>query len=156
MKYPDYLMSAKRHNKACRVLQDRIEMYREQGVEDENIKFLVLNMYYLSGYIVECSLKYKIYELFGYSINAEVDDQAECAKVGINYKRQIKLHCFSRLQNLLDSKLSDISHLSEIDTVGQLLKDWNPEKRYENFEIAYQDVQNFYAHTTAFLRICAQ
>lgn len=154
MKYPEYLISAKRHNKACRVLQDRIELYKEQGIEDDNFKFLVLNLYYLSGYIVECSLKYKIYELFGYSINAEVDDAAECAKVGIDYFKQIRVHKFSRLQNLLDSRIGDFTHLSEIDSVGQLLREWHPNKRYGSFELAYQDVQEFYTHTNAFLRIC--
>ena len=152
MKYREYLISARRHNKACKVLQERIDLYDGQGINDESFKFLVLNLYYLSGYIVECSLKFKIYELFGYSINVDVNDPNECKKVGIDYRKDIRNHNLERLQELLDSKISGFTHKSTNISVDQLLVRWSPDVRYESIELKYSEIQDLYKHINSFMR----
>ncbi|WP_157822925.1 hypothetical protein, partial [Shewanella sp. Bg11-22] len=109
MKYPEYLSSARRHKQACRVLKEKLDTYAEERENDENYKHLVISLYYLSGYIIECSLKFKIFEVCGYSTEVEIDED-ECKNFGINYRKKIRVHCFHKLQNFLDSKVPDISH----------------------------------------------
>jgi hypothetical protein len=151
LKYPEYLSSAKRHNYACRVLQDKIETYANDSPNDENFNHLITSLYYLSGYIIECSLKFKIFEVISFDSNIEIDDVA-CKALGFNYRKKIQIHSFQRLQNFLDSKISDISHLSNESTIDHLLGQWNPEIRYEHLEIQYQDAKAFYKHANNFMK----
>lgn len=152
MKYPDFLSAAKRHSHVCRILQEKIDVYLENDEPyDEEVRHLVINMYYLSGYIIECSLKFKILELKGFDSEMVVDKN-ECLKIGIDYNKQFKIHRFKDLQELLDTCLSDISHESTDQKVGELLAGWDPLIRYKDSSPSYQDVKELYKHTTRFLR----
>ncbi len=151
MKYPEYLSSAKRHNHACRVLKAKLDTFDESAFDDEEFKFLVVSMYYLSGYIIECSIKFKIFELEKFDPDVEVDKE-NCTKAGIDYVKRIKTHNFSSLQNYLDSKASGLSHVSEKREINRLLNDWNPEVRYSHIDLDYGQIKEFYAHTTQYLR----
>lgn len=150
MKYPEYLSSAKRHNFACRVLQEKIETF--ENVNDDNYNHLITSLYYLSGYIIECSLKYKIFEVFSFDSDVEINDEA-CNVLGINYRKKIQVHSFEKLQNLLDSKISDISHTSNDGAIDLLLEQWNPIIRYQHLEIQYHEVKAFYNHANNFMKI---
>lgn len=150
MKYPEYLSSARRHNHACRVLKARIDSLDvEEGLEEYN--YLVSSLYYLSGYIIECAMKYKIFELCQYSLEVEVDE-AECEKVGIDYKKRIKTHNFNKLQNYLDSLISGLSHSSDDKEINKLLQNWTPELRYSYCELNYKKIEELYNHTTRYLK----
>ncbi|MFT4928215.1 MAG: LPS O-antigen subunit length determinant protein (WzzB/FepE family) [Phenylobacterium sp.] len=151
MKYPEYLSSAKRHNQACRVLKEKLESYESDNSQDEKFNNLIISLYYLSGYIIECSLKFKIFEVFSYNSNIEIDKD-ECKALGLNYNSQVKTHNFQTLQNLLDSKISDVSHISNQRVINRLSGQWGPEIRYEHRELQYQDVRAFYDHANRFLK----
>ncbi|MDN8542020.1 hypothetical protein QZH36_11310 [Erwinia sp. BC051422] len=151
MKYPDYLSSAKRHNHACRVLNEKIEIIIDNELDTDDYKFLVGSLYYLTGYIIECSLKFKIFELSNFGKEFEVND-TECNKVGINYRKQIKTHDFSKLQNSLDSLIGDMNHLSDDEEINALLRSWSPEVRYSNIAFDYSKVKELYKHTNKFLK----
>ncbi len=149
MKYTEYLSSAKRHNHACKVLKTTIDGL-ELGCQE--YKYLLINLYYLSGYVIECALKYKIYEVCGYSLTAGVDDLVECDKVGIEYKKRVKTHDFTKLQEYLSSKLSDFTFQSENVLIDCLLSNWSIDLRYENVELDYDLLKELHNHTTIFLR----
>ncbi|MFI8224190.1 hypothetical protein [Pseudomonas sp. NPDC085632] len=151
MKYTEYLISAKRHNHACRVLKAKLDTFDENDIRSEEFKFLVLSMYYLSGYIIECALKFKIFELKQYDPALEVDE-ANCTNAGINYKKRIKTHNFSSLQNYLDSLVTGLSHISDKREINRLLNDWNPEIRYSHIDLEYDQIKEFYAHSSQYLR----
>lgn len=151
MRYPEYLSSAKRHNYACRVLKAKIDSLGKEESNDDEFKFLVLSLYYLSGYIVECSLKFKIFEISQYDSCAEVN-KAECSRAGIDYTKRIKTHSFERLQEYLDSLVSGFSHVSENQGVNRLLNEWNPELRYTHIDLDYNEIKELYNHTSLFLR----
>jgi hypothetical protein len=112
----------------------------------------VLSLYYLSGYIIECSIKYKIFELENYDSNSEVNE-GECEKVGIDFKNKIKTHNFKRLQNYLDSLISDISHVSEKKAINKLMNEWTPEIRYSSIDVNYKQIIDLYSHTNKFLKM---
>lgn len=151
MKYPEYLSSAKRHNYACRVLKAKIDSLDQHEHGTEEFNFLVSSLYYLSGYVIECSIKFKIFEISNYALDVEVDE-IECEKSGIDYKKRIKTHNFQKLQNYLDSLASGLAHSSEKKEINKLLNDWNPELRYSHFEHNYTHIKEFYSHATNYLR----
>jgi len=151
LKYLEYLSAAKRHKQACRVLKEKIGTYENDSSNDENFNYLVLSLYYLSGYIIECSLKFKILELSGFDSELEVNHN-ECSKFGINYRREIKIHDFAKLQDVLDSKSTDITHESDDTEIECLLVRWDPIVRYENVSLDYQEVNSFHDHAVCFLR----
>ncbi|EMY4685425.1 hypothetical protein ABK350_001687 [Escherichia coli] len=152
MKYTEFLSSAKRHNHACRVLKEKLDSLGEDNTENVEYKFLVLSLYYLSGYIIECSIKYKIFELENYDLNSEVNE-GECEKVGIDFKNKIKTHNFKRLQNYLDSLISDVSHVSEKKVINKLMNEWTPEIRYSSIDVNYKQIKELYSHTNNFLKM---
>lgn len=151
MKYTEFLSSAKRHNHACRVLKEKLDSLGEDSAESVEYKFLVLSLYYLSGYIIECSIKYKIFELESYDLNSDVNE-GECEKAGIDYKKKIKTHNFKKLQNYLDSLISDMSHVSEKKSTNKLINEWTPEIRYSTIEVNYKQIKELYSHTNKFLK----
>lgn len=151
MKYTEFLSSAKRHNHACRVLKEKLDNLGEDNAETVEYKFLVLSLYYLSGYIIECSIKYKIFELENYNLNSEVNEE-ECEKAGIKFKQKIKTHNFQRLQNYLDSLVSDLSHVSEERAINKLMNEWTPEIRYSSVDVDYKQIKELYSHTNKFLK----
>ena len=151
MKYTEYLSSAKRHKHACQVLQEKIETYESESINDKDFKNLVVSLYYLSGYIIECSLKFKILELYGYDAEIEIDKR-ECEKIDLCFHSQIKIHCFQKLQNVLDSKTSSLSHESDVDEIEYLLNEWDPIVRYKEMLLDHQEVSAFYDHAVCFLR----
>jgi hypothetical protein len=151
VKYPEYLSSAKRHNHTCRVLKAKIDSFDIAEHNSEEFNFLVYNLYYLSGYVIECSMKFKIFELEQYSSNAEVDE-VECKKAGIDYKKRIKTHNFQRLQNYLDSLISGLSHSSGKTEINKLLNDWKPELRYSHFELNFSHIEEFHNHVSKYLQ----
>ena len=151
MKYPEYLSSAKRHNHTCKVLKAKIDSLDGNEHSNEEFKFLVSSLYYLAGYIVECSIKFKIFEMSQYDLDVEVDE-IECEKAGIDYKKRIKTHNFKKLQNYLDSLIGGLSHSSEKKEINKLLNDWNPELRYSHFELDYNQIKEFYNHTNEYLK----
>lgn len=151
LKYKDYLSSAKRHNYICKLLRDRANEFEQKDRNSQNFKHLVDNLYYLSGYVIECSLKFKIFECCGYDSELEIEEE-ECRKLGINYRKKIKTHSFTTLQNFLSSKISGISHESNNNDIIPLLENWNPEIRYEKKDLDFENVSSFYEHANQFLK----
>ena len=151
LKYNDYLNSAKRYNYTCRLLRDKAIAFDSTDRSTENFKYLIDSLYYLSGYVIECSLKFKIFECSGYDSELEIEEE-ECKKNGINYKKHIKTHSFSKLQDFLSSKTSGISHESDDHDVSTLLKNWDPGIRYEKRDLNFETVNCFYDHVSRFLK----
>lgn len=152
MKYPEYLLAAKRHNEACRVLQEKIEYCLSNGLEQGfQFQYLVMSLYYLSGYIVECSLKYKILDLLGFDITVNVD-KSGCNGSNIIKYNEIATHSFDNLQNRLSSLISDLSYESEDVQIELLLNGWDPSIRYKETAVNYPEVKELYLHTINFLR----
>ncbi len=133
------------------MLRAKLDTLEDQESNSEEFRFLVSSMYYLSGYIVECALKFKIFEIKQYDPTLDVDE-VNCANAGIDYKRRIKTHNFSSLQNLLDSLIPGLSHTSEKSEINRLLNNWTPEIRYSHIEFEYRHIKEFYDHSTQYLR----
>lgn len=67
MQYHEYLNSARKHQYTCEEVLKLIKgIELTSGEGKSRHKRLLLNLYYLSGYVVECSVKYAIYHLIAY------------------------------------------------------------------------------------------
>lgn len=145
MKYKDYLNAAKRHDQACSALKEKIEEYKPHFSHQKKFQQLVRSLYYLSGYVLECSLKFKILEASNFCPKATVDKN-EVKNVGIDYYKDFRIHDLNKLHDLLISKL-DIECASYDFSVNNLLESWRPEVRYEDSIDNFKDVEAFYNHT---------
>lgn len=86
-----------------------------------------------------------------YDENIEISDH-ECRILGINYKKDIRIHDFSKLQDFIDSLNIDISYTSGNNDIDILLNNWKPDVRYEHSNLDYESIYKMYQHTVQFLR----
>lgn len=88
----EYLNAARRHLHTCDYILSAIKI-RHMHRND-----LIKNLYYLSGYIIECSVKYGIITLNGHDRNRDVED---FNSNGIIYARDLKHHEFKKFELLI-------------------------------------------------------
>jgi hypothetical protein len=130
--YDEFLSSARKHLKTCLVIRDSLNSLDESNIENNSqIKLLTLNLYYISGYVIECSIKYGIYVCIGY-------DKTACVKQldtpDIKYSRQIKNHRYNKYEDILKSKFSGIILVDNKSNIPQPIKNlysnWDADIRY--------------------------
>lgn len=148
MKYPQFLASAKRHRSACSVLLKEISEITDRPKRQE----LLITVYYLSGYIIECALKFKIFEVSSFDEKANIEDNNKYLQKGFNYKENIRTHNFCSLQNTLSSLCTDISYENNNPEQGNLISEWEPKVRYENKRLNQDEVILFFEHANNFLK----
>lgn len=135
MKAKDFKYAADKHYKTCVFLFDKLD-----GRKWSNNHEISSNVYYLSGYIVECLLKYHILSVKHLSIVS--DEQLE----------QLKLrdHCLGKLFN----ELKDITALpTEIPAkLPKHYNNWGPRLRYEPYKRHKDYVEDLYNQFDVFVR----
>lgn len=143
MVYKDFLNAARKHEYTCRVLIEKLDKIDEHR-EKSNFKFLLLNLYYLSGYIIECMVKYGIYDLNGFSRSADVKtlDQKN-----LKFKDHIRHHKFERYTEHLNQRIGIslplVSDKAGIDPeVIKLYKNWDAEIRY-SYELKVTEKRHY-------------
>ncbi|HHH2003211.1 TPA: hypothetical protein ACPZF7_000887 [Yersinia enterocolitica] len=146
MKYEDFLFSARRHKYTCEIISQKMEACPENS--QQRIR-LLSNFYYLSGYILECSLKYLILEFYGHSAAEEVNNLS-CEALGFNKRNKFLIHDLSELQNKLEVKFTDFTSRSENEIINHLIDGWGPNYRYENIQRSQRDVTLFFNHAVSF------
>ncbi len=73
---------------------------------------VLINVYYLSGYVMECIVKYGIYALVGYSRNRDIK-QLNKDEHGLSYETDMQHHNFkSLIENQLSPKIK-VTNLPE-------------------------------------------
>lgn len=161
MKYKEYKEASKRHLHTCLSLKKVIQNKYEGRVlnvtlEQEQQKHL-FNLYYLSGYIIECRLNYAILEYINFDNIARLNSLNSCKKLrshhnnyGVSFnqdkralfalyqpahKFQPNIHFFVN-----GSSLSGIGHIRGINGnritplhVRNLFHNWNVGYRYETY-----------------------
>lgn len=151
MNYPTYLIAARRHLKTCKILIEKIENFDELGQEYEK-KMLIQNTYYLLGYVIECSLKFKILEISGYSKTTLIDKNG-CKDVDLNFTKDIMIHDLDRLQNTLSSKIPDLTYIAECTVLNTVMSKWSPEIRYIDSDTNQEIIKSFYSQSEKFLKL---
>ena len=131
MTYVEYRQAAHRHMVTCELLKKEITT----NATECDKKKLTLNFYYLSGYIIECSLKYMIYDSLQYPRSGDIKD---LDKDTASYKGHIHGHKLNnRLKDCFQcnvhKRLPLISDSNGIDSeVIDLFNCWDSTVRYYN------------------------
>lgn len=144
MIYTEYLNSARKHLKTCIVIKNSLNSLDITNIEnDSQIRLLTLNLYYISGYIIECSIKYGIYVCIGYDRTACVR-QLNTPEVA--YARQINKHRYDKYEDILKSKYSGIILVDNKANIPQPVKNlysnWDADIRY-----CCNDIPEKYKHS---------
>lgn len=130
MKYKDYKKAARKHMNTCEVLEDRLKQISNNT---ELRKSLILNAYYLSGYVIECIVKYGIYDRIGFDKDKDI---TTLNNGKLTYDQNIRHHRFERytehLVKYITRPIPLISNTTDIDKdVVRLFKEWDVIVRYK-------------------------
>ena len=152
MVYKDYLNAARKHKYTCEVIFEKLNGINEQ-TDKAKYRYLLLNLYYLSGYVIECTVKYGIYNLIGYEKEKDVKELNE---KGLMYDLHIKHHKFERYAEHLRRSISRpiplINTREKIDKyVVQLYREWDADVRY-SYDLKGKENH----HYTAFYKCAAE
>ena len=106
MVYKSFLNAARKHVATCEaLLQHAKNLNPQRPNNQQEQQHILLNLYYLTGYIFECSIKYGIYKLISY------DPQAPITKLNqadLTYNKHIKHHKLVDQAQYLNARLGGI------------------------------------------------
>jgi hypothetical protein len=151
MLYSDYRTAANKHIQTCKMWVAILEQEKNKEESELRESLAVLNnLYYLAGYILECSVSFAIYKSLRYPPN---EDVGKLNQNGFSFQENIKYHNFQK--NMSDffvkqNKLPANHHLPFLRTGrkthahSQLLYEtWNVGVRYETRQFSTEDVVTF-------------
>ncbi len=129
MNYKVYKLAAKKHKFAC---EEILKLLENKIRNNEHRKQMILTLYYLSGYIIECIAKFAIFDLVGFS---NLEDVKKLNKNGISFDRDIKHHKFVMFEEQLNRLAHfDIPMIKNKKGISKEVKDlyrkWDSEVRY--------------------------
>jgi len=138
MMYKEYLNAARKHVATCVVLREALNALNPSDSKNtEKVKQLTVSLYYLSGYIIECAVKYGIYVCLQHG--KEVDIKLLNTK-GISFNKNIKHHKFMRYVDLLTARTSGIILIDNKNNISKevltLYDNWDSDVRYYYREIS--------------------
>lgn len=145
MNYYEYLNSARKHQCTCNeiflILSDQKDSVC--GQQKTKNKQLVYNLYYLSGYIIECSVKYAIYHLISYDKTKNIK---ELNQDGMTFSDTIKHHKYERYVEQLIVRQPGLILIDDIKGIGKevisIYKLWDAEVRYWYNDIEERNKKN--------------
>lgn len=163
MKYKEFLNAARKHVHTSDILHDCLTQHLHQKITDSaSTKKITLNLYYISGYIIECSLKYGIYALLGYDRDMDI---TKIDHKGVTYNNNIKRHKFSSYDDIFNREhpgLLLIDRKNDVTPeVKKLYDGWDAEVRYiynpipEKFKYSdvHTHVMRFNEHALSLIHI---
>lgn len=136
MYYPEFKSASKKHLVTCEFLITKIE---EVGCEYKK-RHILINIYYLSGYIFETIFKFSIFSSINYKKNEVI---TKLNQNGLEFENDIKIHNLKKLKNTLETK--GIYRVVDYPKHMKLFNQWNSEIRYkENLAFSEIEIINFF------------
>lgn len=145
--YKEYLRAARKHLSTCIVIREALTTLDPSAVENHSkIKQLTLNLYYLSGYVIECAVKYAIYVEIKYDKNQHIN---QLDTTDISYRKHIQRHRFDRYVDHLNSRHGGIILIDNKQGISREVKklyhNWDAPVRY-----CYDEIPNQFKHSDEF------
>lgn len=154
MVYREFINAARKHNNTCAIVKQALMSMNDSAHKDTGkIKQLTLNLYYLSGYIIECSVKFGIYAAIGYEKTLDV---RQLNNNGITFDKNIKHHRFFNYVDHFNKKFGGVRLIDNKVGISQevtkLYNNWDVDIRYHYGDIPqkfkhcdeHEHVVNFY------------
>lgn len=147
MTYKEYLRAARKHLCSCIVIREALAALDTSAIEnDTKIKQLTLNLYYLSGYVIECSVKFAIYVEIEYDKTQDVNQLND---PDISYGKHISRHRFDQYVQHLTSRRGGIILIDNKQGISgevkKLYHNWDANVRY-----CYDEIPNQFKHSDEF------
>lgn len=141
MLYKEYLNAARKHRVACRALSKAIAgLDIKQPVQANEYRALTISLYYLAGYVIECSVKYGIYVAIDYDRRKPVK---QLDQNGLSYDGHIKHHQFERYAGHLGRIAGEMVLVGRQKGIAreviQLYRNWDAEIRYYGKDLPEQN-----------------
>lgn len=132
MQYKEYYQSALRHLDVCKTMMESLESMNGKGRNDKIKQNLKLDIYYLSGYIIETMISYT----FFVNINWRRNEHIESCQL---YDKGFKTHNLSAKLAFATSKakcnytgVSLLSNKITDKTEQKMFNEWSEVVRYRN------------------------
>lgn len=157
MKYEDYLKAAKRHRETCDYLLKRVS--DPQDFIDVPLKGKLLqNIYYLSGYVIECIISHSFFNVIDYDKSRSVYELDRNNPYNYTFHKYFKEHSNIANQLRIDeirkrggnltTNIPIIGDVNVEDAIKSMYEEWDAKSRYSSahlsFEINQVNVINFY------------
>lgn len=157
MVYKDYLKAAKRHRETCDYLIKKLK--DSQEIIDVHLQNKLLqNIYYLSGYVIECIISYSFFNIINYNKEESVFALEKNNQYGYRFDMYFKEH--SKTANTLrideirkrggniSSTIPIIGEVEVDDITKTMYDEWDAQSRYSishlSFDINHASVNNFF------------
>jgi len=157
MIYKDYINAAKRHRETCEYLIKKVKDPQE-FIDIHLEEKLLQNIYYLSGYVIECIVCYSFFNIINYDRTKSVYSLAENNPYGYKFDKYFREHSKTanelRIEEIrkrggnLSSTIPIIGE-EEVDKITKAMYDeWDAKSRYTishlSFRINRVSVNNFF------------
>jgi hypothetical protein len=137
--HEDYLKAAKRHRETCEYLVSKINDSKEY-IDVPRQEKIIHNIYYLSGYIIECIVSYTFFEVISYDKTKSVYELDSNNSHGYTFHKYFKEHSNKANDLKIDQiRLRGGNLSSTIPIIGsanvepienQMYEEWNARARY--------------------------
>jgi hypothetical protein len=177
MIYKEYLKASERHLQACKCLMSRClnndkstpkSFSKTSKSSDDKLsrhikpkfvapKYILPEIYYLSGYVIECIVNYGLYYILGYDKQKDVKNLTEIELYAYGYKHiisygsHIRGHDFQHNLKIIRSYIkgnwpNSNKFLDSIwgQTKTSAFQNWNVNVRYEELALTEKDIQDFF------------
>lgn len=164
MDYRNYQKASEKHLSTCKTIMNSVILLNgnDQAIinQEQKLNSVLHNVYYLSGYTLECIINYAIFKHFKWSKPSIMDEDHSFSKrCGLSYGKLkqvnkqstypyiIHKHEFSRNIDILrkefsTSKIPLIDVTEKLDSeVLKLFNSWRVEIRYHPPENKYSSIQ---------------
>lgn len=157
MTYIEYLQAAKRHYKNCDYILTKLGDSRE-SFDIQTRESLIINTYYLGGYIIECLLSYTLLHSMNYNITKSVNDLKNQEFKGLKWNTYFKDHTyicqerkFEKIVTNLSGQAADLELIynewKKSNNFIELYEKWNSKLRYSkshlDFELNIHKIKEF-------------
>lgn len=157
MNYKEYYKAAQRHRETCEYLINKLKDTQECIEIPKQIK-LLQNIYYLSGYVIECIISYSFFNVISYDTTKSVYDLEKYNSYGYSFNKYFREHSKSanelRIEEIrkrggtLSSTIPIIGEGTVHKTTKLMYEQWDAKSRYTishlTFNIDQSNVNNFF------------
>ncbi len=151
MIYEEYHSAAKRHRETCGFLINKLKDKKE-AIDPHLQKKLLQNIYYLSGYIIECIISYSFFRIICYDKQKSVYelDKHNCHGYIFNkyFREHSKVANDLRIEEIrkrggtIPSQIPIFGNKSVDDTTRLMYEKWDSKVRYTTSHLTFDIDQN--------------
>lgn len=146
MVYKDYFKAAQRHRETCEYLINKLKD-KQEFIDVSCQNKLLQNIYYLSGYVIECIISYSFFNIISYDSNKSVYELDNNNPHGYTFYKYFKEHSKSannlRLEEIrkrggnISSTIPIIGEKEVDENIKLMYEQWDAKSRYSNSHLSF-------------------